>query len=406
MTVRERTAVIQIDHAVLADLGVDRTLARDYARASVLVRMLRKPIGVIEVGLPCDRYTLEAAVQNLVDKAPDAVLIPPRRRRAVTITVVVPTKNRPEQLRTLVKSLIDCSRPNLELELLLIDNASDTDYAAQVAKDFQHEGCVVMAVMERRVGASAARNRGLSCASGEIVAFVDDDCTVDSDWLAEMADGFANPAIDAVSGLVLPAELETEPQLLFEDYGGFSARRGFMPRYFDMVENRPRGLLFPWACGDLGSSNNLAYRTRVLRALGGFNERLGAGTLVMGGEDTELLRRTVLAGHTIAYWPGALSWHYHRREIRGLRKQIFGYGRGLTAALTTTLSSEPGYLVDFLRALPEGVQLAFKSNSGDNGNGPRYPYSLKLSELLGLCSGPIAYLFSSRASAPKPDLPE
>ena len=81
-------------------------------------------------------------------------------------------------------------------------------------------------VQEPRRGLSFARNAGLAAARGDIIAFTDDDATADPAWLAALIAPFDERRdVMCTTGLVLPAELNTKPQLLFEEFGGFD--KGF-----------------------------------------------------------------------------------------------------------------------------------------------------------------------------------
>src|SRR5207248_1755899 len=93
-------------------------------------------------------------------------------------------------------------------------------------------------------------------AAGDIVAFTDDDAVVDPWWLLELARCFNSERVAAVTGMILPAELETPSQFWLEQYGGFS--KGFRKRLFDIYENRPNDRLFPYGVG------LTAYLTRTL----------------------------------------------------------------------------------------------------------------------------------------------
>ena len=96
-------------------------------------------------------------------------------------------------------------------------------------------------VRERRPGISAARNAGVAAATGEIIAFTDDDVRVDPLWLRAIGERFASDsAIEAVTGLILPAELETPAQVWFERYyGGFSGERTFAPLTLKAADSGP-----------------------------------------------------------------------------------------------------------------------------------------------------------------------
>ena len=91
-----------------------------------------------------------------------------------------------------------------------------------------------------------------------------------------------------MTGAILPAEQETRAQLWLEEYGGF--HKGFRRQVFDLTTHRRDTALYPYDAGQFGSGANMAFRTDVLRAMGGFAVDLGAGTPAHGGEDIDVLR--------------------------------------------------------------------------------------------------------------------
>src|SRR6202008_4981899 len=104
----------------------------------------------------------------------------------------------------------------------------------------------------------------------------------------------ARPKVGCVTGIVLPAELRTEPQQLFEEMGGYNQGRGFDREIFG--PGHPQSALYPHP--PFGSGANMAFRREVLIEIGGFHVALGAGTPAMAGEDTFAFARTLLAQHT------------------------------------------------------------------------------------------------------------
>lgn len=104
----------------------------------------------------------------------------------------------------------------------------------------------------------------------------------------------------------------------------------------------------------------MAFRTSVLRDIGGFDPATGAGTPTRGGEDLLAFLRVLVAGHTLAYRPDAVVWHRHRRTMAALDAQIKGFGVGLGAYLTAAVAHRPGLLVDLLRRLPAGTRYAVR----------------------------------------------
>jgi len=308
-------------------------------------------------------------------------------------SVVIPTIGRPAYVRTLVLSLLDAdTAPD---EVLVVDNRpSDGGTAAMVARDFADEPRVRY-LAEPVPGASRARNRGLRAARGELVAFLDDDVVADRGWLAAIHETWAaTPGAGCVTGLILPAELETPAQLLVQAYGGFD--KGFRRRVYDLGDNRLDHPLYPYLVGAYGSGANALFDRRALLRLGGFDERLGPGTPTRAGEDLDVLLRTVLDGAAVAYEPAALVRHHHRSDYAHLRQMAYDYGVGLSALFVKHLLANPRSLVDIGRRLPAGLALLLAPGSSRNASrrAAEYPSELTVRELMGIAQGPLAYVRS------------
>jgi GT2 family glycosyltransferase len=323
---------------------------------------------------------------------------------APEITVVVCTREHPEPLRLTLESLVTQEYP--AYRILVVDNAPRTDATARVVRSFADRGVDVEYLVEPRPGLSRARNAAVAAAPGEILAFTDDDVVADRYWLAEVARGFADvPAADVVTGLILPAELETPAQVWFEEYGGHSKGRGFTPAVF---RRRPGSSYLEPTLGaarqhhlyplpPFGAGANMVFRPGVIEAIGGFDEALGAGTPAMGSEDTHALLRVLHDGGTIAYRPSALVRHYHRRDLAGLAKQLTGYGTGLTAAYVGLLRQDPSMVGSLLSLVPTALRDLRAGSVRESGLSESFPRELLGLNRSGLLRGPLAYLRGRRA---------
>jgi GT2 family glycosyltransferase len=216
-----------------------------------------------------------------------------------------------------------------------VDNAPATERSREVV--MQLSG--VRYVRESRPGLDFARNRAITEASGELLAFLDDDVTVDRDWLGGLREAWAeNPDAAAFTGLVLPQELVTKAQILFEAGGGF--RRGFEKiRYHG--QSRSDNRLYPCGAGIFGAGCNMAFRRDVLLKLGGFDEALDTGPTLPGGGDLDMFYRVVRAGYPLVYEPRYLAFHQHRRERAALRRQYWTWGLGFFAFLVKSYMTDP-----------------------------------------------------------------
>lgn len=239
-------------------------------------------------------------------------------------SVVVCTRDRPHELERCLRS-IEQQRVRA-YEVLVVDN----DPASAVTRDVADRFPSALYVPAERSGLSFARNAGIRAASGEIIAFADDDVVVHADWLWRIREAFADDRVMAATGLLLPAELETRAQVVFEKgFGGFN--RGFRRIRFDsgfLEERRRRGAPV-WR---VGAGANMAIRRTAFDLVGTFDERLGAGATGCS-EDSELWYRLLAAGWDCLYEPRAVAFHYHRRDMDDLRHQGHEYVRGHVAAL-------------------------------------------------------------------------
>ncbi len=248
------------------------------------------------------------------------------------VSIIVCTRDRPEALGNCLHSLEALRYPNLEI--IVVDNSPSDDGARRMFQTTVGKDHRFRYVREDRPGLSCARNAGLEIATGLVTAFTDDDVVVDSDWIGGILHGFSRrDTIACVTGLVAAANLDGPTEQYFDARVAWSTR--CEPRIFDGDPVDRPGPLYPFAAGSFGAL--VAVRTSVLQALGGFDNALGVGTPSRGGEDLDLLVRILLAGHVIAYEPAAVSWHHHRGDFPTLRRQMFGYGCGLSAYLTKYL---------------------------------------------------------------------
>lgn len=321
---------------------------------------------------------------------------------APKMTVLIPSRERPDRLGRCVESILACAYPDDRFEIVVVDNAPKTDGTrALVDRLADTTGGRVRYAREDTPGSASARNRGLELVSTELVAMTDDDVIVDRHWLTEIARAFAaNPAAGAVSGLLMPAELGTPAQVWFEQYGGFG--RGFDRRVYDLRAHRPDNEpLYPWNAGLFGTGNNFSFRTRALIEIGGFDPALGNGTPALGGVDSEVLLRTILSGYQIVYEPNALVHHVHRPDYEGLRRQVYAYGAGLVAYYLKTILAEPRFALDFARKVPAGIRWMLSPESHVNKHKQDdYPAELIWEERRGMLYGPLAYARSRRRYGP------
>jgi GT2 family glycosyltransferase len=305
-----------------------------------------------------------------------------------SVSIVLPTCNRPDDLRRCLAALRR-QRTGRRMEIVVIDNrpgpASPTP---AVVREFDD----VCLIEEPRPGLSYARNAGFAAATGDILIAVDDDVTVPEGWLERLIAPFARPEVMAVTGHVLPIELETESQCQFENYGGLG--KGF--NRFEVNGEWFRSLRCAVPTWNLGATANAAFRATIFAdpRIGVLDEALGAGMPTGCSEDTYLFYRILKADHTIVYEPSAWVWHRHRRDHGALRHQIHCYSKGHVAYHLTTLlrDGDVRALVRLGYSLPKTfLRRAYGRVRGWSD----YPLSLILTEIAGSLAGPWA-LWQSR----------
>jgi GT2 family glycosyltransferase len=393
--------VAEIDIAgTIHDLDCTRASAPPYVAAWILACRSGHPVGAIQLPLDgprIDAADLESELRSQLG-AGWSREFPADAPTLARASVVVPTAaSRPDQLRRCVQLLTELDHP--DFEVIVVDNRPAD------APELVLAGARV--IREPRPGISAARNRGLTVATGEIVAFTDDDVEVDRRWLRALGERFAeDPGLAAVTGLVVPAELETPAQIWFEESGS-GLDRGFSPLTFERVGRfriRRRALddgselvQSLYATGELGLGSNMAFRMSALREVGGFDEALGTGTATHGGEDLAALVELLSAGRRLGYEPSAIVHHTHRATLPELERQIHGYGVGFTAMLTAIALRNPRHLAGLAAVIPAWLRsLRDPSSPKRVHRTDDYPSGLGALELRGMLEGPFAYLRARR----------
>jgi GT2 family glycosyltransferase len=310
-----------------------------------------------------------------------------------SLSVIVATCANDARTVRCVHALLACGYENLEV-VVAENRPSASTVRITLAREFAAESRVRV-IDVPRPGLSNARNAGIDAASGEIVAFIDDDVVVDERWADTVAQAFDDASVACVTGLIVPLSLGNCEQALFDEFAGFG--KGLQTRAFELGVGRLDGPLFPYAAGTFGSGANTAIRTSIVRALGGFESTLGAGTLARGGEDLDMYVRLLLRGEQLVYEPSAIVFHEHPSDREGVRERAFGYGVGLTAMLTRQLVTGPR--LPLLKAIPAGIRHGLSPASGKNaGRSATYPRGLTVLERLGMAYGPIAYVRSAWAA--------
>jgi GT2 family glycosyltransferase/SAM-dependent methyltransferase len=302
-----------------------------------------------------------------------------------SVTVAICTRDRPAALDRCLRSIAEAREP--PDEVLVVDNAPHLATTREVVRNFP----TFRYVPEPRPGLSIARNAAVRAATGELIAFVDDDVVVHPRWLAPLRRVLTTPDVMAATGLVLPAELETEAQVAFETtYGGLGL--GFERTRYDadfmrttVAEGMP-----VWK---IGAGANMVIRRVAFDLVGEFDERLGAGAAGCS-EDSEFWYRLIAEGWACCYEPDSVVFHYHRREAAALADQIHAYTRGHVAALFVQFARfrHGGNLRRALLALPNyfakrTLRVLARRAAENAGFAQRPPFDFHRAEVTGYLCG-------------------
>jgi GT2 family glycosyltransferase len=228
---------------------------------------------------------------------------------ALTITVIIPTKNRCELIRELLNSLEKVrGLTRIQPKIIVGDNASTDSTAKILATRKTHFPTELTLMTVSSPGKSAVLNRAIQFSTGDVLAFLDDDVIVDPCWLEEIEGFFQrNPTHCVGQGRIRTGPGDSsDPEI-----------RRLLQRYRTIPQ-----LEYSSDIGDLHSLNgaNIAIRRAVFERAGYFDERLGPGASGTS-EDVELAQRIRRAGMKIAYMPRAIV--YHRVDRERLTEQYF-----------------------------------------------------------------------------------
>jgi len=212
-------------------------------------------------------------------------------------SVIVCTYNGSRTLRNCLEALLYLDYPNFEV--IVVDDGS-IDSTSKIANSYGFR-----VIKTENQGLSAARNTGLKAATGEIVAYLDDDAYPDSHWLRYFAANFMKTKHVALGG----------PNILPPGDGTIAQCVAYSP-------GNPVHILLSDTEAEHIPGCNMAFRKSALEAIGGFDPDFR-----IAGDDVDVCWRLQQSGWTIGFIPGAMVWHHRRNSIRAYWKQQFNYGR-------------------------------------------------------------------------------
>jgi glycosyltransferase involved in cell wall biosynthesis len=233
-------------------------------------------------------------------------------------SIVIPTHNRNVLLRRCLEGVAALNYDPGRFEVVIVDDGSSEPCESAVLAF--RERIDIRSLRQPNSGPAKARNTGAASASGDMLAFLDDDCVPEPDWLQRLNEA-ASAAPDAMIG--------------------GSTVVGCPENIYSMTDQIVLDVVRAWAAQGNNAlqflpSNNLAIPAASFRALGGFD----SGMTLAGGEDREFCARWLSSGRSFANAPKARILHYHPQTLRSFLAMHFRYGRG-AAMLHARRSTTP-----------------------------------------------------------------
>lgn len=213
------------------------------------------------------------------------------------ISVVVCTYNGSRTLRECLAGIAQLDYPNFET--IVVDDGS-SDSSAQIASEFS-----VRLIRTPNRGLSSARNTAMRAATGEIVAYIDDDAWPDPRWLKFLAAAFRKTDHVGIGGPNIPPGDD-----------------GFRANCVAHSPGGPMHVLMTDTVAEHLPGCNMAFRKSALEEVDGFDEAFR-----IAGDDVDLCWRLQARGWTLGFSPAAMVWHHRRGRLRDYWKQQRNYGR-------------------------------------------------------------------------------
>ena len=215
-----------------------------------------------------------------------------------TYSVIVCTRNGSERIGDCLRAIAKLSST---AETIVVDDGSTDGTADLVARDFPWVKLLRLAPC----GLSAARNAGADAARGEILAFTDDDCLPDTEWLQRLDRIFRQERHAAVGGPNLP-----------------QIPQHWLEAVICAAPGAPSHVMLDDETAEHLPGCNLAVRKSACQSIGGFDPQFHTA-----GDDVDFCWRLQDAGYVLGFAPGAYVSHLRRSTARAFLKQQIGYGK-------------------------------------------------------------------------------
>jgi mycofactocin glycosyltransferase len=250
-------------------------------------------------------HTYQTAALSLCDTMVEAGVLdwePPHDVFEPLVSIVVPVYNRAHEIGPCLESLLQLDYPASRREIIVVDDAS-RDHTASVVRGYD----VRLLIQPKNMGQSAARNAGVEAAKGEIVAFIDSDCTADPNWLRELLPHFHDPRLALIGGYVdAPAGTSR-----LDRYEAVHSPLNMGSKR--VIGTGGNAVFYVPTC-------NMLLRREIYTRAGGLDERLRVG------EDVDFCWKLMALGYRLMYTPEGRVIHKHPNRLFENFRRRFDYG--------------------------------------------------------------------------------
>jgi glycosyltransferase involved in cell wall biosynthesis len=246
-------------------------------------------------------------------------------RQNLLFSIIIPTYNRPKEITSCLESLSSLNYPRQKFEVIVVDDGSALPIDDVIDR---FAGQLNISLMHKiNNGPASARNKGAEMARGKFLAFTDDDCKPDPNWLRELEKGFTKSADCIVGGETL--------NLLSDNLYSSASQMICELSYDHYNATREQASFF--------CTNNMAVPKTKFLEIGAFDENFKTA------EDRDFCKRWKNHGFSMIFAPEAVIYHAHKLTFFTFIRQHFNYGRGSYQFYDKKSLHGPGYFRDLLK---------------------------------------------------------
>jgi len=294
------------------------------------------------------------------------------------LDVVIPTYNRSTLLRKALGSLLNARvPPGLDVKIIAVDNNSTDDTKSVITE------MGVSYVFEKRQGRSPALNAGIAVATGDLVAFIDDDEEVDASWYETILAAFIEHDVDFIGGPYVPRFEGDVPKWLPKSHTAVVG----------IVDGGDKVVPFDSSYPGILMGGNAVFKRQTLERVGPYSTALGrSGTRLLSCEDEDMYQRLMAMGARGLYLPQLIVYHFIPRERLTKRyHRSWCFWQSVSSAVLDRIRPQP---IPYVMGVPRyfyGRALRGILRLADRDSESRFSNELSLWELAGFFYGKHFY---------------